>query len=62
MNKYLIDYTFNGKTYCTTIVAETWEEAEKKLRAIRADGKVAGEVKLTIPVPKFLQRLLNLVK
>lgn len=39
---YLIDYTHKGERWCFEIWAESWEDAEQRLRAIKHNGEVIG--------------------
>ena len=39
---YAIRYQYNGRTYNCTIWAESWEDAERRLRSIGATGEVYG--------------------
>lgn len=58
---YLCDYQYEGALWSVEIVASSFEDAERRLRAL-GRGKVAGEVQLVIPVPtKWTTRLVELV-
>ena len=58
---YLLDYRLDGGTYCLELRAASWAEAERHVAAIKAWGKIQGEVGEVIPaVPGagLLTRLL----
>jgi len=44
MNQYIINYRYKGKTYSFDLHAETREECEGRLAAIRRSGEFEGEV------------------
>ena len=46
---YLCEYSFEGNRYSLEIPAQSWEEAESRLRKI-SYGKVSGEIKAVLPV------------
>ena len=47
---YMLDYPFRGGKYCLEMAADSWEDAEERLAAIKAWGKIEGEIYATIPV------------
>lgn len=47
---YAIQYRHNGKTWGLTIWAESWEDAQARLRSIGFNGKIIGSNVETIPV------------
>ena len=49
--EFLCDYTFNGETYCVSIFAKSWEEAEQRLRCISCNGKIVGSNVFTVNIP-----------
>lgn len=62
---YLIDYHYNGgQKWEIKMKAESWADAQKRLSAIKYNGKVVGEHIVDIPclVPYgFVRRLNNRV-
>ena len=46
--KFFFTYPFNGKKWCGEVYAQTWEEAEAKIRAMDW-GKIDGEHVASIP-------------
>lgn len=46
---YLCDYQYEGESWCIEIPAESWEDAQARLKRI-AYGRIAGEIKATFPV------------
>ena len=45
--EFSAEYTFDGKRWCTSVWADTFEEAEMKLRAVgkgRIDGVVMEKI------------------
>lgn len=48
---YLCDYKYQGKTYSVNIRASSIEDAQERLAAIINNGKIVGELKLSIPIP-----------
>ena len=39
---YMINYNHKGKTYCFTLGADDWEDAQERLRSIGYNGEVVG--------------------
>jgi hypothetical protein len=61
---YLCDYWHEGEQWCIEIPAYSWEDAQKRLRSL-SQGKVVGEIRLTVPahfgwLAKLLAWLKNL--
>ena len=48
---YICTYNYYGKPYSFEIPAESFEDAEKRLKNIGSNGRVDGILKMTIPVP-----------
>jgi len=48
--KFLCDYTYQGNIYSIEIIAESWDEAEERLKSLRFNGRVIGEKFLEIPL------------
>lgn len=57
MKTYLCSYTYKGVRYSFEIQADSIKDADDRLYAITRFGIVDGELKATIPVPSFLERL-----
>lgn len=58
---YLLDYTFEGKTYCLELWAESLDDAKARLNAIQNYGIIEGGPAFKIPaVPGagYLARLI----
>lgn len=49
-NLYLLDYPYKGSLYCVEIAAPSWDDAQAHLDAIKAWGKIQGEIHDKIPV------------
>ena len=47
---YLCDYKYEGATWSIEIKATSFEDAQKRLRAL-VRGEIVGELKFSIPVP-----------
>ena len=59
---YLCEYSFEGNRYSLEIPAQSWKEAESRLRRI-SYGKVSGELKAVLPVRLgWLAKLIIWVK
>lgn len=58
MSRHLIDYEFYGDTYQIEIIADSVEEAQRRIFAIRGTARYAGELMLELPAPSlsFLKR------
>lgn len=50
MKRYTISYYFNGKKWLSEVYANSFEEAQEKLKAM-SQGSVDGEIHLSIYVP-----------
>ncbi len=59
--KFLIEFNMGGEEYSEVIYAESWEDAEKRLTAIKYNGRLIGKNVVEIPLPKsqFFQHILN---
>lgn len=60
---YVCSYNYYGKPYSIEIQAESFEEAEKRLRSIGFNGKVDGELVTKVPVlvgQTWLQKLISI--
>jgi hypothetical protein len=57
---YLCDYQYEGHKWSIEISATSFEDAKKRLNALRY-GEVVGELKLSVPVPMG-QTWLNRLK
>lgn len=42
--EYFIDYEIGKDTYCVTVVADSWGDAEIHLLSIKRTGRVSGEI------------------
>ncbi len=40
---FLLEWEMDGQTWCMEIYADSWDDANKRLAAIRATGKIIGE-------------------
>jgi hypothetical protein len=49
MRPYSVEFPYGGSRWSFEIYADSWEDAEKRLAAIAAWGKVDGEVMEHIP-------------
>jgi hypothetical protein len=57
---YLLDYPFEGGQYNVQLAASSWEDARARLDAIKAWGKIEGEIHAKIPAPFGLGWLARL--
>lgn len=48
---YLVDYRYQGKTWCLEMSATSWEDARARVRCL-INANVEGQVALKIPVPE----------
>lgn len=62
---FAVDYNHNGKTYRLTLWAESWDDAQNRLRSIGGNGRVVGsDVQqfrpngLTLPITVLWVRLV----
>jgi hypothetical protein len=58
MDKYLVDFNMDGETYSHIIEAESLEDAERRLRCIKANGRLIGGPAFTIPVPNRFESVV----
>ena len=49
MKKFIIDFEIDGKLYGDYIEAESWEDAENRLRCVKETGRIGGELVESIP-------------
>lgn len=49
----------DGERYSDEIIAESLEDAEKRLRCIKGNANIIGELAVTIPLP-FGDKLLDM--
>lgn len=45
---YLCDYWYKGQQWSVEISAESWEEAQQRMRCV-GQGKIVGELQVTLP-------------
>lgn len=56
---YLVDYNYQGERWCIELPADSWEDAQARLRRL-AYGQVVGEVKAVIPLGnRTTERIIN---
>ena len=41
---FLLEWEMDGQKWCMEVYAESWDDARKRLTAIRSTGKIIGEV------------------
>lgn len=58
MKRWVIDYEMDGSRWGAEIMADDWQDAERRLRAM-GSGTVSGEHIATIPVPGPFRRLVE---
>lgn len=46
---FLIDYHHGGEKWSFDLLATSWNDAEERLRSIKYNAYIEGEVKATIP-------------
>ena len=51
---FLCSYRINGDEYGFEIAANDWADAERRLRAIKGNANVDGELVVKIPLPEKL--------
>jgi hypothetical protein len=49
MKKFIVDFDMDGQLFGDYIEAESWEDAEKRLRCVKETGRISGELMGTIP-------------
>lgn len=59
MKTYCISFNMDGHEYADEIKAESFEDADRRLAAIKSNGRIDGELAIKIPVPSFLGRLFH---
>lgn len=63
-NEYTFSYVFGGRTWSTSVWADSPDEAKRKIRA-QAAAVYDGEVVMKLPLPvkaSWLNRLINWIK
>lgn len=50
MKKYCIEYRHNGRIGMVEYHADNWEDAERRLRSLKGNGEVTGEIVFEAPV------------
>jgi hypothetical protein len=54
-----VDYNYQGERWCIELPADSWEDAQERLRRL-AYGQVVGEVKAVIPIGnRATERIIN---
>ena len=59
MKTYLVSYRYKGKEYSFDIEATCFEDAENRLRFIKGNGSIDGELVLRVGAPEFLGKLFR---
>jgi len=54
---YLVEYSYGGSDWNLEIWADDLHDAQKKLRALAANGRIVGEGVIQIKVPNWFGRL-----
>ena len=67
MKTYLASYRYQGAEWCIDLQAESFEDAEARLAALRFHGRVDGELKYRAPesmgpVVRLVTALQNLLR
>jgi hypothetical protein len=44
-----VEYRMDDRTYSFHLIAYDWEDAERRVAAIREDGKVFGQIMTAVP-------------
>jgi predicted ATP-grasp superfamily ATP-dependent carboligase len=60
--QFICRYNYEGSSYSFEITAESYEEAEKRLKCIGCNGKVDGELILIIPVSSKTTNIYEQIK
>jgi hypothetical protein len=61
MSTYLVSYSYGGHDYVFEIIADSWDEAESRVNAIKYTAEVFGSDAVRIPVaPSWISRLFGL--
>jgi hypothetical protein len=56
---YLVDYNYLGERWCIELPADSWEDAQARLRRLSC-GRVTGEIKAVIPIGnRATERIIN---
>lgn len=56
--QYLCEYRYKGHTWSFTLMAESFEDAQARMKAMPFGG-VLGEVSLHVSAPNWLARLFG---
>lgn len=48
---YVCRYNYDGNPYSFEITAQSFAEAQKRLKCIGSNGKIDGELKLKVSIP-----------
>lgn len=56
---YLVEYNYGGSTWGLQIHAENFEEAERKLRALKTNARIIGSSIASVPVPGLFARIAS---
>lgn len=60
MKTYVCSYWFKGEQYKFTIVADSLQDATWRLRQLKADAVIDGELMITVPIPScWFRRLID---
>ena len=51
---FMIQYRHKGSEYALTLWADSWEDAEARLRSIGGNGEVVGSNVQTVPANAFV--------
>lgn len=61
---YICRYNYEGNPYSFEITAQSFEEAQKRLKCIGSNGKIDGELILAIPIStrlNWLKKILSAI-
>jgi hypothetical protein len=58
MKQFICDFFYKGEPCSIHIPADSWEEAEAKMRQI-GHGKIVGEIVAEVPIPTSLQSFIK---
>ena len=57
--RFLVEYRYADATWALEIWADDWQDAERKLRALGANGRVVGEDAMLIKLPNWMERVIG---